>query len=460
MDPYTHPPSVLPIRIIAGEVVTMDPRNPRAEAIAVQGERIVAVGSLAAVTAEVAAHAAGIAAPVESAAGCIVPGFIDSHFYLQRGGIKVVDLLRDSEPTLDEFQRVMADTALEPDWPAGEPTDLERREGLRRIQPLLHALGITGVADPWATADALRVYQQAHAAGELTLRVTAMPYFEGLRDHLISPDEVIARVGGLGIGSGFGDSILSFGALKVYVDGEGKRQQALREQPWPATGVTGIQAIDPDELEKIADFCATRGWALGVHAIGGAAMRLALDAFERVDARTPLDGLRFRLIHAYLEPSADTIARAARMGVLVSSQPAIQWQNGAWLRETLGASAASANPLRSWLDGGVRVALGSDGPYFPFDPLRLMWFVRTRAVCGEEEPVGAEQQLTPEEALRACTTDPAYAAFADDERGMLRPGMLADWAELSFDPLTCRDDELLTGTVFRTVVGGRAVYAG
>ena len=181
-------------------------------------------------------------------------------------------------------------------------------------------------------------------------------------------------------------------------------------------------------------------------------MRIALDAFERVHARIPISGLRFRLIHAYLEPSPDTIARAARLGVLVSSQPAIQWKSGGWLVETLGASAAEANPLRDWIDGGVRVALGSDGPYFPFDPLRIMWFTRTRRSRDVPEPLGENQRLTPEEALRGCTVDSAFAAFAD-RRGALAPGMLADWAELSVDPLACGDDDLLEASVLRTVIG-------
>ncbi|WP_100811516.1 MULTISPECIES: amidohydrolase [unclassified Microbacterium] len=439
--------------VLTGDIITLDPGRPRARALRVVDGRIAETGDLDDVLA-----ASPDDSPVIAARGTVVPGFIDSHFYLQRAGIKLADQFPDRDPDADEFQRAMADTALDPDWPDGAPSVAERRDGLRRVQPLLHALGITGIADPWATAEQMSTYQAAHRAGELTMRVTCMPYFEGLRDHLTTPDEVMAAVGGLGVGTGFGDDTLAFGALKVYADGEGRRRQALREEPWPGTDDHGVQAIAMDDLERIAAFCAEHGWALGVHAIGGGAMRLALDAFERVDERTPIADLRFRLIHAYLEPSAETIARAARLGVLVSSQPAIQWKSGRWLVETLGAAAADANPLRGWIDGGVRVALGSDGPYFPFDPLRVMWFTRTRRSRDIAEPLGADQRLSPEEALRGCTIDAAYAAFAD-RRGALAPGMLADWAEVSVDPLTCEDDALLDASVLRTVVGGRAVFS-
>ena len=218
-----------PSFVLSGDIITLDPDRPRVRALRVDDGRIVATGELDDVL------VGDTHSPVIVARGTVVPGFIDSHFYLQRAGIKLADQFADRDPDAGEFQRAMADTAFDPDWPEGQPSAEERRDGLRRVQPLLHALGITGIADPWATAEQMSTYQAAHRAGELTMRVTCMPYFEGLRDHLTTPDEVMAAVGGLGIGSGFGDDTLAFGALKVYVDGEGRRRQALREESWPGT---------------------------------------------------------------------------------------------------------------------------------------------------------------------------------------------------------------------------------
>lgn len=453
MDPKLEfmDPIISPSFLLTGDILTLDDAHAHVEALRVENGVIVATGTRTELD--------DGDLEVVPARGVVVPGFVDSHFYLQRAGIKIMDLFPEEDPDPTTFQRVMAETALEPDWRGADtPTPQLRRSGLRRVQPMLHALGITGVADPWATAEEMAVYQQARRAGELSIRVTAMPYFEGLRDHLTTPDEVIAALTGLGVATGFGDEMLAFGAAKVYVDGEGRRQQALREEPWPGTGERGVQAIGEEDLERIALHCARSGWALGVHAIGGAAMRIALSAFEQVNAVEPLAERRFRLIHAYLEPSLETRTRAAALGLIVSTQPAIQWKNGAWLRDTLGPDAAVSNPLRSWLDAGVRIAAGSDGPYFPFDPLRLLWFMRTRAADGLDSPLGPDQRITPEEALRACTLDAAHAAFVDGRRGMLAPGMLADWAELSVDPIACTDDDLLSAHVERTVVGGRSVY--
>ncbi len=60
--------------LTARTVITMDPQRPRAEAVAVSGERIVAVGTLD----ECRAALPG-AAVTDTGAAALLPGFIDSH---------------------------------------------------------------------------------------------------------------------------------------------------------------------------------------------------------------------------------------------------------------------------------------------------------------------------------------------------------------------------------------------
>jgi predicted amidohydrolase YtcJ len=164
-------------------------------------------------------------------------------------------------------------------------------------------------------------------------------------------------------------------------------------------------------------------------------------------------------MHAYLWPSPQSMRLAARLGVILSTQPAMQWRVGAGIAERFGESAARTAPLRDWADAGVRLAGGSDGPDFPMSPLFGMWQARTRRVRARDDALGVEQALTPEEALRMWTVDAAFYCFADRDRGRLAPGMLADWVEVDVDPLEATDDQLAQATVLRTVVGGREVYS-
>jgi len=445
----------LDYRVVVASIITMDPDTPRAEALAMRSGRIVAVGTVDEVLA-----AAPAQAHVEILErSFVVPGLIDSHLHLLRGGLKALSVLPSESTELTTFLAEMDRTALDPDWPDGEPSIEDRIAGLRRVQPLIHALGLTGVIDPAVTDDELRAYQEAHRRGLLTIRVVAMPYPDV--DDQLTPGvaTAIERLTGIGVSTGFGDDFLRLGGIKIYFDGEGMKGQALLPEPWVGgTDDLGLQRISDADFLRLVEFCATHSWSVGVHAVGGGAVSRILEIFEDVDSRTPIGQLRFQLIHAYLEPSADSLRAAERLGVIAALQPSIHWNNAAGLIAKLGERAVPANPIRSWLDAGVTVALGSDGPFFPFDPRHLMWQARTRMVRGHERPVAPEQAITGTEALAGYTTGAAFASFAEDRRGMLRAGFLADWTALSVDPTTCSPDELRTATVSRTVVNGSTVF--
>ena len=63
--------------------------------------------------------------------------------------------------------------------------------------------------------------------------------------------------------------------------------------------------------------------------------------------------------------------------------------------------------------------------------------------------------VTVEEALHATCVTPAWLEHAENRRGTLRPGMLADLVILNRDPMTCPPEELPSLQVEATMVGGR-----
>jgi len=398
--------------VVAGDIVTMDPARPRAEAMATSGGEIVAVGTLSE-----AAAALPAGAVVHHAPGTVVPGLIDSHLHLLWAGLSLAE---------------------------------DRLEALRLIQPVVHALGITGIVDPALAPAELAAYVECHRRGELATRVVAMPHPD--------PGAAIAALDALGVRTGFGDDWLRLGGVKVYFDGEGRAGTALRREPWPG-GDRGVQRVSDADFDAIAAYCARSGWSLGVHVVGGGGIGAVLETFARVDAETPIGGLGFTLIHAYLEPTREDFERAAALGVLVAAQPPIHAANGAGLVRRLGPGAERANPIKSWLEAGVTVGAGSDGPAFPFDPRLGLWQVRTRQVDGVEGAHAPELALGAEAALSLYTTGAAAVSLAASTRGRLRPGFLADWVALDVDPVRATPDEVRALSVLETAVGGRIVYA-
>ncbi|MGW4729772.1 amidohydrolase [Streptomyces shenzhenensis] len=338
-----------------------------------------------------------------------------------------------------------------------EITHEERRAALAEAQAYLHTLGITGASEPGLVPAEMEVYGEAVAEGRLTLRTMGMP----LADTARPAQEFLASLGPDGVATGRGDVWFKRGPLKIYLDGAGGFGTALISGVWPGTdGYHGNLTCPADVFADLVADCAENGNSVAVHAVGDAAVTLALDVFEAVDRQWPVAPLRLSVMHAYLWPSRDDMRRAARLGVLLSTQPAMQWRVAAGLADKFGEEARLA-PLRDWADAGVTLAGGSDGPDFPMSPLFGMWQARSRQVRGRERPLGADQAVSAEEALAMYTTGAASYCFADQERGRLAPGFLADWVELDVDPVEADLSELYEAAgrpVLRTVVGGKVVH--
>jgi predicted amidohydrolase YtcJ len=112
------------------------------------------------------------------------------------------------------------------------------------------------------------------------------------------------------------------------------------------------------------------------------------------------------------------------------------------------ARLGTFQPMKSVLTGGVTLAIGSDGPLNP--GLNLM--------LATTHPTNAREALSREEALRAYTWGSAYAQFAEQEKGTIAPGMLADVAILSQDILAVPPDALPATVAVTTIVGGKVVH--
>lgn len=334
----------------------------------------------------------------------------------------------------------------------------EYLSAMREIQKIYHAAGITGIIDPGITPEVMGIYQELWERGELTMRSVVMP----IADTTGPPDEMLAGFAAWGVRTGFGDHRLKIGGIKLYLDGGASLGTALMREPYPDERCNcGIQVTDTDVFRRIAWFCAEQRWSLGVHVVGGKAIDIALAVFDEVDRKHPIHDLRFCLIHAYLWPSPGNIAAARRLGVVVATQPSMQYTFGPLLLKRFGAERmAKATPIRDWVDAGVTVGAGSDSPVTPYAPLLGLWQATTRRIEGCNDAIGKEEAVSAEAALAMYTRDAAYLSFSERERGMLRPGMLADWVALSVDPLECDPEALRDASVLATAVGGEIVHGG
>lgn len=111
-------------RIVVGKVWTGDAANPEAQAIALAGDSIVAVGD----SATVLTLAGSNTERIEAGSGLVMPGFIDDHVHLFAGGFQLASVdLRDAATPAEFTRRIKAFAAtLKPgEWITGGDWDHE-----------------------------------------------------------------------------------------------------------------------------------------------------------------------------------------------------------------------------------------------------------------------------------------------------------------------------------------------
>lgn len=329
-------------------------------------------------------------------------------------------------------------------------------QALGEIQKIYHAAGITGVIDPGLYRDEFSVYQELRRRGELTVKTVAMP--RAVTDE--GEEQMISDLAQWGCKTGDGDDKLRIGGVKCFIDGGASLATSLMREPYPDERCNcGIQVTHTPIFHRLVDHCAANGWSMGVHAVGGKAIDIVMSVFSQVNDKTPLSDLRYHIIHAYLWPSEANVRDAARMKLGVATQASMQYRFAPLLVQRMGMEAiAQATPIRDWMDAGVMVGGGSDSPITPYQPLIGIWHAVTRWVDGLNIILGREQSITAEQALEMYTRNAAWFCFAEQERGMLKVGMAADWVSLSLDPVTCKPDEIRTARVRATAVDGQLVH--
>ena len=311
-------------------------------------------------------------------------------------------------------------------------------EACRHGLALAAARGVTAVHDKDGWMGAFEAFQRLRENGELTLRV-----WQSL------PADRLPQLRELGLRSGFGNEWLRLGYLKVFMDGTlGSATARLLDG-------SGVEITSRERLADIVREAAAAGWPVGVHAIGDAANRAALDAFEATAAAWRPLGLRQRIEHAQLLDEAD-LGRFGALGVTASVQFA-HAPSDRDLADRLWEGRPGAYAYRSLLDAGARLANGSDAPIEELDPLQglVAGVLRT---LDQRPPWRAEQALSVDEALRSICLEPVWLAHDENQRGTLVPGKLADLVVLDRDPYACSREELGGISVLATMVGGSWMY--
>jgi predicted amidohydrolase YtcJ len=254
--------------------------------------------------------------------------------------------------------------------------------------------------------------------------------------------------------------------LKIFVDGVPEAHTSAYLAPYEdRPDTTGPLADDEDLIRRWTAEADEAGLACHFHALGDRAVRVALDAVEAA-RRTGDSGVVHTICHAHVVDPAD-LPRFRDLRVVYQT-------SGQWIAvdpfhqvmlSRLGERALRQYPLRSAVDQGVTVTLGTDYPasayVSTFKPLIQIESAVTRRLAGvtEGEPLPpASEALSVPEAIRALTASSAYQIGLGDRVGRLREGLEADLVVLGRNLFEIAPHEIASTPVALTMLRGRITH--
>ena len=470
--------------VVNGSVYTADGEGTMAEAVAVQGNKILMVGS----NRDVQRLRRPRTVVVDAKGGAVLPGFNDAYAQFIAEGLRLQQVnLADATTLLLVESEIKAWAAAHPDreWVIGRgwqydlfPDDLPTRQRLDALifERPAFLIAYDGEA-AWVNTAALKLARitrrtpnppegiivRDQRTGEPTgvLKGAAMTL---ISDLLPTPTRA-EREAGLRAAMAYAHrrgvtSVQDAGAspddlelyselrrandleVRIYaalhartdltpaeLDTLGKLRAKFDDDPlFKAGGITltADEDVQPQALAEVVAELDQRGWQVIIETIGDEAVRIALDAIEFAIGRngTPERGRRHRIEYAEVSDPLDA-DRFQKLGVITSMQPQV------------GAADAMQDPVLG-VHAGVNRTLpdGIDaGGWLPAD------------------------RMTLREAIDAYTREPAWASYDEHRKGTIAPDMLADLVILTQDIFAIPPARLAETDVAVTIFDGKVVYS-
>jgi len=528
-------------------IYTSDDSTPRAEAVAIQNDKIVFVGT----DAEAQQYISPGTKVLDLKGATVLPGLTDSHYHFMGVGIRELTFNLEGTKSLDDFLAKVKErvaTTKAGDWVVGRgwietfwkppafptrwdldkvapdnPVVLRRSDGhalvansaalkiagidhktpnpfggeiskdqngeitgmlldhaqelmMKFVPPQAAAdpeqaalaanqrslmLGWCELQDPGGTWQDIDVYRKLYGQGRLKVRIYKAVWGPGPEaDRLLQEG---AQVGAF-------QNHLTIRTIKVISDGAlGSRGAALLAPYSDKPDTSGFLTVETAPFRAMLAEALRQGIQVETHAIGDRANRFVLDEYERAFNAVPKDQRkvaepRWRDEHSQIV-SPEDLPRFAKLGVIPSMQPSHAIGDLFFAPQRLGMDRLrGAYAWQSLIKSGVIVPAGSDAPVERGEPMIEFYAavarkpLPSRAQGANLEGWHPEEAMTREQALKALTLWPAYAAFEEKIKGSISAGKLADFTVLSADIMKIPEVEILNTKNLMTIVGGQVVY--
>ncbi|MDP2391077.1 MAG: amidohydrolase, partial [Acidobacteriota bacterium] len=197
------------------------------------------------------------------------------------------------------------------------PTTEDKVAAIRAGIVEAHRVGITSVQNAGGSAEDLELYDGLRKRGQLTLRV-----YQALSVNGPVNEAELAKLAA--VREKFADDpLLKTGVVKLVADGVIESHTAAMLAPYDnQPGTAGDPRYTAAQLNEAVTLLDREGWQIMTHAIGDAAVRMTLDAYEAAAKANPAPerGRRHRVEHIETIDPAD-VPRFGKLGVVASMEP-------------------------------------------------------------------------------------------------------------------------------------------
>ena len=352
-------------------------------------------------------------------------------------------VLKNDQPT-----GVLIDNAMELVFKQiPEPGIDLKKKALMEAQKNCFAVGLTSVTDCGLPKQTILLMDSLQKARDLKMRINVMmdPSRENFDYFLKKGPYITDR--------------LQVRSMKLYADGAlGSRGAYLLQDYSDDPGNRGILMNNESYFDSICQKAYDTGFQVATHCIGDGANRFILNSYGKY--LKGKNDLRWRIEHAQVVAPED-FALFGSYSVIPSVQATHATSDMLWADERLGREwIKSAYAYRQLMEQNGWIPNGTDFPIEDISPIKTFYAAVFRKNT-DGIPAGGfqmENSLTREQALRSITVWAAKAGFEEQKKGSIEPGKSADFVLLDTDLMNCKEAEIGSAKVLKTVLEGEMVY--
>lgn len=220
---------------------------------------------------------------------------------------------------------------------------------------------------------------------------------------------------------------------------------------------SGEMFPNQDDLDHMVMDVHQLGLQLAIHSVEESAIESACFALEKALTAVPRVDHRHRLEHCFICPES-IMDNISSLGAYVVTQPAFIYQNGdRYLATVPEKKKAHLYPIHSLMKRGIMIAAGSDCPVGPIDPFQGIYGAVTRGTQNGMF-VNKNESIDLFDSLKLFTYNAACTVFEEDFKGSIEVGKTADLILLSHNLLDEDIESLKETCVDMTIIDGNIVW--